>query len=208
MVKREFKVFVEGGAKGNLNTKCRAGFSQFFEKAGLKGRMPKIIACGSRQHAYDDFCIALKNAAQGDIIVLLVDSEEPIHGEQHQVWQHVLRRANDKWPQPQNAQPEHLHFMVECMEAWFLGDKACLEAYFGNGFGLDKLPAHQHIEKIAKADVYEGLEKATKNCKTKAKYGKGAHSFDLLAKINPHKVAEASPYAKRLIDALVGWSKG
>lgn len=202
MVKRNFKVFVEGGARGALNTRCREGFSSFFEKSGLKGKMPKIVACGSRQHAYDDFCASLAKAKPDDIFVLLVDSEAPVNGQEDQVWNHVLLREGDKWPRPNAAKAEHLHFMVECMEAWFMADKTCLEAYFGQGFEANKLPSRSDIEQIAKTDLYEGLKNATKNCKTKARYGKGCHSFDILGKIDPAKVIAASPYAKRLIDTL------
>jgi hypothetical protein len=40
------------------------------------------------------------------------------------------------------------------------------------------------------------------NCKTKAPYGKGEHSFKLLALIDPTKVANASPWANRFINEL------
>jgi hypothetical protein len=203
MVKRDFKVFVEGGAKGSLNIRCRAGFSSFFEKSGLKGKMPKVVACGSRKHAYDDFCVALVQSKPGDVIVLLVDSEAPVNCGEDQVWEHVLYREGDKWPKPNAAKAEHLHFMVECMEAWFMADKTCLETYFGQGFEANQLPSRSDIEQIAKADLYDGLKKATKHCKTKASYGKGIHSFDILGKIDPIKVIEASPFAKRLIAMLV-----
>lgn len=203
MVKREFRVFVEGGSKGALNARCRAGFSKFFEKSGLKGKMPKVVACGSRRNAYEDFCVSLAKAKAGDVCVLLVDSEAPVTCEEDEVWEHVYSREGDKWPQPNGAEPAHLHFMVECMEAWFMADKTCLEAYFWHGFETDKLPSRSDIEQIAKTDLYEGLKKATKNCKTKASYGKGAHSFDILGKIDHAKVIAASPFAKRLIEKLL-----
>lgn len=196
------KVFVEGGAKGSLKAKCREGFTKFFEKAGLKGKMPRIVACGSRSHAYNDFCTALAQAKSNDVIVLLVDSESPVTVSEDQVWQHVLHREGDKWQQPVGAEPEHLHFMVECMEAWFMADKNCLAAYFGQGFDVGKLPKQSNIEKIAKIDLYAGLENATKNCKTKSCYGKGSHSFDILCKIDASKVVSASNYAKRLLNHL------
>lgn len=42
------KIYVEGGGDSKeLKTRCRRGFSNFFEKAGLKGRMPRVVACGS-----------------------------------------------------------------------------------------------------------------------------------------------------------------
>ncbi len=40
----------------------------------------------------------------------------------------------------------------------------------------------------------------TKNCKTKAKYGKGEHSFKILATIDSQRVVNASPWAKRFVD--------
>lgn len=196
------KIFVEGGARGALSARCREGFSKFFEKAGLKGKMPRVVACGSRGQAYNDFCTALTQAKSTDIIVLLVDSEAPVSVGHSQVWQHVQQRQGDQWQQPNGAKPEHLHFMVECMEAWFMADKDCLKAYFGQGFDADKLPRQTDIEKITKADLYAGLKKATENCKTKGCYGKGDHSFEILGKIDPQKVTTASPYAERLLDHL------
>ncbi|MGZ8218807.1 DUF4276 family protein [Methylomagnum sp.] len=201
---RKFWIFVEGGAEGELSSQCRKGFSQFFEKAGLKGKMPRIFASGSRRHAYDDFCHAIAKAEPGDFIVLLIDSEAPIHISPDKVWDHVKTRQGDQWHKPPNATADHLHFMVECMEAWFLADKVCLSAYFGQGFKAEKLPQVTDIERVSKASIYDGLKRATENCKTKAVYGKGAHSFDLLGRIEPDKVKEASDYAKRLIETLLG----
>lgn len=56
------KLYVEGGGdSAALKTACRAGFSEFLSKAGLKGKMPRIVACGSRQNAYDSFCTAINS---------------------------------------------------------------------------------------------------------------------------------------------------
>ena len=67
------RLYVEGGGKTNLlRTECRQGFSAFLEKAGLAGHMPRVISCGSRKDAYDDFLTALGN---GEAAMLLVDSE-------------------------------------------------------------------------------------------------------------------------------------
>jgi hypothetical protein len=196
-------IFVEGGAKGGLAVRCRKGFSEFFEKAGLKGKMPSIHPCGSRNEAYKDFERALTKAKPDNFIVLLVDSEAPIRVSEEQVWEHVKTQAGDNWDRPLNATADHLHFMVECMEAWFLADKMCLATYFGQGFKIEKLPQTSDIEKISKVSVYEGLQRATESCKTKAAYGKGAHSFDLLGRIAPAEVTTASPYAQRLIETLL-----
>ncbi len=39
-------------------------------------------------------------------------------------------------------------------------------------------------------------------CQTKAPYGKGEHSFLLLLLVDPLKVADASPWAKRFLTEL------
>jgi len=49
---------------------------------------------------------------------------------------------------------------------------------------------------------YQSLKTATAHCKTKAEYGKGAHSFKLLALIDPAKVTGASGWAERFINEL------
>ena len=199
------KVYVEGGGeKKLLRSKCRQGFSNFFQKAGMEGRMPSVVASGSRRDAFDDFCAALRSPGKYDFIVLLVDSEDPIAAGSSP-WQHL--KARDSWNQPLDATDDQVHLMVQCMEAWFLADKDCLIAYYGNGFNQNALPASQDIENIAKNDVLNGLKNATRSGVSKDEYGKGQHSFDILAQIDPDKVVAASPHAKRLVDTLEGKSR-
>ena len=197
----KIKVIVEGGGNTNLlRSKCRQGFSNFFRKAGLEGRMPSVVASGRRRDAFDDFCAALRSPGKYDFIVLLVDSEEPVVAGSGP-WQH-LKKARDKWDQPSGATDDQVHLMVQCMEAWFLADKDCLVAYYGNGFNQKALPARQDIENIAKNDVLNGLKNATRSGVSKGEYGKGRHAFDILAQIDPDKVIAVSPHAKRLVDTL------
>ena len=93
--------------------------------------------------------------------------------------------------------------MVKIMESWFLADRDALKAFFGQGFKENALPAADNaIEGIAKQQVYRSLEQATSNCKTKAVYGKGEHSFKLLRLIAPDKVTAASVWAKRFVDTV------
>ncbi len=192
------KVFVEGGGETNLlRRKCRQGFSKFFSKTGLEGRMPSIVASGSRRNAFDDFRAALRNPGKYDFIVLLVDSEGPVTTGP---WQH-LKKKPDNWDQPSGTTDDQVHLMVQCMEAWFLADKESLVAYYGNDFNQHALPARQDIENIAKNDVLNSLKNATSSV-SKGEYGKGRHSFDILGLIDPIKVIAASPQAKRLVDTL------
>ena len=195
------KVFVEGGGNTNLlRSKCRQGFSNFFRKAGLEGRMPSVVASGRRRDAFDDFCAALRSPGKYDFIVLLVDSERPVAAGSGP-WAH-LKKTPDNWDQPSGATDDQVHLMVQCMEAWFLADKDTLVTYYGNGFNQNALPARQDIERIPKNDVLNGLKNATRSGVSKGEYGKGQHSFDILAQIDPAKVIAVSPHAKRLVDTL------
>jgi len=193
-------LYVEGGAKGNLARECRKGFSKFLESAGLKGRMPRVVACGCRKDAYDDFCTAI-NA--GKKAILLVDSEAPVVTpiDNANPWLHVKNRQGDGWVKPANVTDDELHFMVQCMEAWFLADQTALGTYFGQSFNNNALPKHADIESIRKKDIYDSLSQATRNTQ-KGEYGKGKHSFEILALIDPNKVRLASPYADRFLNTL------
>ncbi len=162
--------------------------------------MPKVIACGSRDNAFDDFRTAVRNAGVDQFIMLLVDSEEGV-ATSDSPWQHVSTR--DRWTRPARASAESLCLMVQCMEAWFVADKDSLKAYYGQGFDLRRLPRRPEVERIPKADLYAALDRATRNC-TKGKYkrGKGRHSFSILATVDPSKVAAASPHARQLLQTL------
>ena len=88
------------------------------------------------------------------------------------------------------------------MEAWFLADRETLQKFFGNGFNAAALPTRNDIENIPKVDIVAGLKHATQAC-GKGEYGKGKHSLDILAQLDPVKVTASSPYAKCLVDTLL-----
>ena len=203
MVKKKkdhtIKVYVEGGGDSNsLRTRCRQGFSAFLERAGFKGRMPRVIACGGRQAAYDTFKTALE--AQ-ESALLLIDSEEKVSDSSP--WEHLRK----EFQAPPNAEDAHCHLMVVCMESWFLADKEALAEFFGQGFNAGALPKREDVEAISKDDVYRCLQQASANCKTKTPYGKGEHSFLLLSKVDPEKIASSSPWAARFLKELEHFMK-
>ena len=202
------KLYVEGGGDGkDLQIACREGFRKFLEKAGLAGKMPRTVACGGRQNAYDSFCTAIEN---GEEALLLIDSEELVaeayqQGEpvKWKPWDHLRNRKGDQWEKPDKAADEDCHLMVQCMEAWFVADRDILQQFFGPKFNAKKLPAKENqIEKISKDNLYQSLENATRDCETKGAYGKGEHSFKILTLISPDLVIAASPWAKRFIDIM------
>lgn len=172
------KLYVEGGGDNNhaLATQCRQAFAEFFQKAGVQKR-PRVVACGGRSQAIDRFKGAVK---PGESHLLLIDSEGAA---------------------PVNPEAS-TYYMVQAMDAWFHADKAALQHYYGGAFRESALSARPNVEDIPKAELFDGLKRATKDCK-KGEYSKGDHSFRILAQIDPAKVRAASPHAERLLAALV-----
>jgi hypothetical protein len=199
-------VFVEGGGDTNhLRAACREGLRTFLTKAGVTAR-PVIKARGSRDKAYESFCIAVSHGAQA---LLLVDSEALVSAAyqsgadkgEWKPWEHLRQR--DNWSKPEGATDKDCHLMVVCMESWLMADRPGLQEFFGQGFKPNALPTQSRsIEGIDKQALYQSLKTATAHCKTKAAYGKGEHSFKLLALIDPAKVTGASGWAERFIDEL------
>ena len=197
------RVYVEGGGNNNraLAARCREAFSEFFRKAGLAGRMPRVIAGGGRKQAYDDFCVAFGDPKNDAFTVLLVDSEDPVT-EGVGAWTHLRNRQGDEWGKPAGATDEHAHLMVQCMEAWFLADRETLTAVFGTGFGPNALPGQAtDVEPISKQDVIAGLQNAARRCRTRG-YDKERDSFRILQRLDPDKVTAASSHAARLVTTL------
>lgn len=190
------KLYVEGGGDSkHLKTQCRRGFSKFIERAGLEGRMPRIVACGGREKAYDSFKTALED---GTVVpMLLVDAEEPVTLSDS--WQHLSDR--DGWDRPDGARGDHCHLMVQVMESWFLADRPALAAFYGHGFRENSLPGNLRVEEIRKDNVLRGLKAAAKST-TKGSYDKGAHSFAILGGIDPAVVESVAPAAKGFLDVL------
>jgi len=193
------KIYVEGGGDANaLRTRCRRGFRRFFESAGLTGRMPAIVACGSREDTYASFRTAVTNAAKTKTLpLLLVDSEQPVNSS---VWSHLSE--HDGWQKPAGTEDRQAHLMVECMESWFLADRDCLARFFGQGFKGNALPSRTDIEQIPKADVLNGLKQATRRSKTRGQYRKSEHSFELLGQLDARAVRTAAPHVDRLVSTL------
>lgn len=197
--RRRVTVYVEGGGNDNdlLRTQCRQGFKRFTEAAGITG--VGFVSRGGRNQAHDAFCTALSQLAQGDVVLLLVDSEDPVK-EKASLWAHLESRENNCLSKPNGADEEHLFLMVQCMESWFLADVDALKKRFGTGFNPKALQAWQSPESVPKAAVLDALEKATRACHVP--YAKGQISFEVLALASPFKVGEKCPNAARFLDRL------
>jgi Domain of unknown function (DUF4276) len=167
----------------------------FLERAGIAGGLPRIVACGGRQHAYERFSTT-HNAGE-DTAVLLVDAEGPVAVAGP--WEHLAER--DGWERPAGAEDAQCHLMVQVMESWFLADRAALTTFYGQGFAEGALPGNPLVEQVPKGDVLTGLTQATRNT-SKGRYHKGSHSFSILSALDPVAVQGAAPHAERLLATL------
>ena len=142
------KLCVEGGGDSKvLRSQCRKGFQSFFEKAGLAGKMPSVVTCGSRGNAYRDFEAA---RGAGQDAILLVDAEGPVTA--MGTWEHL--KAQDNWNRPAKATADECHLMVQVMESWFLADPEALQSFYGQGFRPQSLRANPNTEEVFKQDVF------------------------------------------------------
>ena len=192
------RLYVEGGSAGD--SACRRAFAAFLEKAGMAGKMPRIVACGTRGHAYDRFSTALEAGVNA---LLLVDAESRVTAQG--AWQHLQQQ--DRWSRPTGASDRQCHLMVQCMESWFLADVDALASYFGQGFQRRSLPRNRDVEEVPKDDVQNGLDRAAR-ATAKRGYRKGRDSFDILATLDPGRLGDASPHADRFIQSLTEMADG
>ncbi|MDR2488503.1 MAG: DUF4276 family protein [Desulfovibrio sp.] len=202
-------VYVEGGAKRqkDLNIACRKGFKRFVSKAGIDGGKIQFIPGFGRETTFTMFRKAFVRNAD---CLLLIDSETALRsvhecdadGRGGLPWEHLkLRRGDTHWKKPGNADSSHCHFMVECMENWFLADKEKLKIYFGGAFQESALPGNSDIESVRKPDIQKALKKASAEC-AKGRYDKGDHSFGIIELLDPELIGRKSPWARRFIDTL------
>lgn len=126
----EIRIYVEGG--GDMaygRARIREGFSQFMRDlkalARHKGIRWSIVACGSRDSAFDDFRVALKSHPSA-FNVLLVDAEGSV-AEGVSPWLHLGQR--DSWQKPTGCADDQCFLMVQCMESWLIVDRAALNKF-------------------------------------------------------------------------------
>ena len=144
---KSIQIFVEGGGSGKARAQLRTGLGRFLKKVGVTCR---IVACGGRDAAFDDWKRATLSSQRGEIKLLLVDSEEPVVAG-FTPWRH-LGTTDPSWQAPAESESQ-CHLMVQTMEAWFLADPEALAAYYGQHFGAKALPGRENVEQIAKSDA-------------------------------------------------------
>ena len=195
----EIRIYVEGGGDGAATKGAvRQGFGAFLKPLRDSARRSRIgwriIACGSRNSAFEDFSTALRTHPDA-FNVLLVDSEDPVTAPP---WTHLRQR--DRWETP-DLPDAHCHLMVQTMEAWLLADRDALVRFYGLQFSAGRLPGHSDVEQVDKRALLGALKAATRNT-GKGEYHKIRHGPKLLANLDPSKVRDAARNCDRLFSTL------
>lgn len=193
----EIRIYVEGGGdKSDTRAAIREGFSRFLQPQLAHQRRVRwrVIPCGSRNEAFDNFRRAQETHPEA-FLLLLVDSEIPVVGGQ---WEHLRRQAG--W-ESGGLPDEHCHLMVHTVEAWLVADPDALASYYGQGFQRTALPKHKDVEAVPKEQLYQSLERATAKTQKK-QYAKIRHCADLLGRLNRDRVRQRAAHCDLLFRTL------
>lgn len=200
---RAVYIFFEG-PPGNTPAAraCRVAFRNYFTLLGLKGRLPKLIPCGGRNRAFNQFCNAVKDPpTEKDILpVLLIDSEMAVKVTDLECPRNFFRRNGMQLPK--DVTNEQLHLLVQCFETLLVTDRAAVEKILGGqGFRSKELPKHASLEQVAVDEILQCLADAS-GVKGK-KYQKGRHSFAILAVLDPKKPEAVLKWVERFHRVLL-----
>lgn len=183
-------IYIEGGGDGrDGKAELRQGFDALLarQKTAARARNAhwKLVLCGGRNATFDAFRHA-SETARGEVVVLLVDAEDPVASATPAGRvEHLARR--DGWDL-RDAAAERVHLMTQCMETWIVADGETLAAFYGQQFHAGSLPGRKVLDDEPKPSVYAALAAATKNTQ-KGSYGKIKHASALLKQIRPEVVA-------------------
>jgi hypothetical protein len=163
---------------------------------GLKGKVRAFYGKG-RNDTIHDFLRA-KSQHPNLTHVLLLDSDEEDDGRLFQRLQ-----GQEYWQVRADSVigEERVCWMVHLMESWFLADRDALREYYGSGLHENSLPRNREVERVPKADVLDGLKRATRNT-GKGAYRKGAHAPRILEKLDPTRVRTAASHCDRFLRIL------
>ena len=182
-------IYIEG------HSDLRKGFKIFFDSYFKKETSIKVFMCKGRP--IKEFCRAMPQN-NTDFKVLLMDADILTPPD---YIQSVKDRSEFKACPEKDIADEQLHFMVQCMESWFIADKAKLVDYYGQGFRMNRLPRRSNVEEIPKEDVDNSIKGAVVDT-NKRIYQKVRHATEILQIIEPQKVCERAPHCKRLFETL------
>ncbi len=199
----QIRIYVEGGGDNHqTRIPLRDAFSKFF-RHGLRQTIPDwdqrkiglhIIPCGSRNGAYEMFCLG-KESHPTAFNILLVDAENAVS---QPPWLHL--REQDGW-NLRRSDDRQFHLMVQTMEAWLIADLIALKKFYGKGFSERAIPRSLNVEQVNKPELERSLKKATQRT-SKGEYHKIRHAAPLLGSLDNAKVRQSAPHCERLFRTL------
>ena len=198
-------IYMEGGGdKKGTKSRLRDGMAVFLKTglnkaANAKKRKLNIVCCGDRRRTYYAFRNARKYANGDEVVILLVDAEDPVTS--LTVVEHLRNRSGDEWDLT-GVPEKYVHLMVQTMETWIVADKDALSDFYGQGFHENSLPLHENLEEVSKKAVAYALNQATTKTKTKGPYHKIRHASLLLGLIDPGKVLRRCLHCELLFSTL------
>jgi hypothetical protein len=183
-------IYIEGGGDSTSSkAQLRQGFDALLEPQKNAARARKLhwklVLCGGRAATCDAFLHAARTSGS-EIVVLLVDAEEPVVDPTPAGRAAHLAKC-DGW-NLDGVSAEQVHLMTQCMEAWISADGESLAAFYGKDFHRGALSKRKVLDEEPKASLYAALEAATKGTQ-KGSYGKIGHASELLKRIKPAIVA-------------------
>ncbi|MBN3215455.1 DUF4276 family protein [Pectobacterium polaris] len=204
-------IYVEGGgSSAQQKAELRQGFDGLLKEIKSQAQAKrigwKLSCCGGRQLAYNAFIHAIRD--NPDVInILLVDSEDPAPiltrdatKDARLTVEHLRQR--DNWDLS-TADPERIHLMAQCMEAWIVSDPEALVGFYGQHFTPGVLPARSNLEEEPKENIYNKLARASSDRKIpKGAYGKITHASRLLPMLNTNKISSRCPRFSLLVEYL------
>ncbi|MBA0188567.1 MULTISPECIES: DUF4276 family protein [Pectobacterium] len=207
----DIAIYVEGGGNtSSQKAELRQGFDGLLRDVKALAQAKrigwKLSCCGGRQAAYNAFINAL-NTNPDVVNILLIDSEEPAPSLTRDVIENARLtvehlRQRDNWDLS-SAEPERIHLMAQCMEAWIVSDPEALVRFYGQHFTQNVLPARRNLEEEPKEDIYTKLARASSSKKiTKGEYGKITHASRLLPMLDTNKISSRCPRFSLLVQYL------
>jgi len=180
------RIYFEGTAA------LRPALGSFIEKALplVCGKL-RLTAGGGRDQAIDAFVSQVRQGSAN--ILLLIDSEEADDGK---LYARLSTKQNWRIPRGRNLQKQ-VCWMVQCMETWFIADRAALRGVFKRNLNERALPPNPKVEEVAKDDVLRKLKNATRGG-----YEKGAHAQQILRLLDPGTVRNASQHCQRFFEVI------
>lgn len=183
----EIRIYFEG--KSTL----RAGFEALFSELNTAAREAESrIQFVSAKNGLSDYRKAERTHPQSWNI-LLKDSEQSMP-------ERPVDLCAKHGIHPQLV--DHVFWMVELMEAWFLADPEALADYYGERFNRDTIGNPTDVEQVAKTEVLRQLKHATRNT-TKGEYHKIKHAPYLLEKLNSHLVRDRARHFRQLSESVI-----